>query len=679
MNSEETQALWRQGKGAWEAWTNSVAQKRAALVSDKKWSVDWFGEGQNEETRAWIDEATANFAGVVFEECADFSGMLFPGPVEFDEARLARGGNFSGARFAGNASFERTQFEGDTHFTGTAFHGFTVFDNAQFARASFAKANFTKETRDLPELAARFRRVRFTGLADFSGARFVGEAAFPKIVCAGGASFAGAEFCGEAAFMGAQFHDAAEFTKARFSGASADFGQTQFHGPARFADVHFGGSWGDLVTSGGCAVNFDDAQFHTEATFQGAWFVGETKFKTARFGDAVTFEGAGFVMPVCFATANFAADVSFKAAQFARETSFEDVRFDRDAEFSGSDFRGAAMFDHARFSGAARFGGARFGGAASFRFVTAAGVFDVAALQCAVELNFAGADFTTPPALDGIARAKPKLGSGFRFWPRRERGEERPLMIRWRRFARKTGSPRPDDLPCDAELEPDRLAPPSLDALSETGAQASQVTSKMRVAREVETLTPVPRRPEPQAPASIVETAVEALPVPMGTHIGAPSANHHASPPQPQQCVCRRRRSLATPFLAWVASVIGFALFFLYLRPRGAQVLASQSAMPDWLAQLWGSASSAPSGVGGCIHGASNAVGEAVYLSLSNALVVAANNVALPRACGCLYGMDGGLPVIPLTVSYAGLAQVVLSAGLMLLFILALRDRLRDS
>jgi len=59
MNQEQSIALWRQGKEAWNAWANEMLAKRETLCTSGKWSVkaDYKGEisSSNSETTVWLE------------------------------------------------------------------------------------------------------------------------------------------------------------------------------------------------------------------------------------------------------------------------------------------------------------------------------------------------------------------------------------------------------------------------------------------------------------------------------------------------------------------------------------------------------------------------------------------------------------------------------------------------
>jgi hypothetical protein len=72
----------------------------------------------------------------------------------------------------------------------------------------------------------------------------------------------------------------------------------------------------------------------------------------------------------------------------------------------------------------------------------------------------------------------------------------------------------------------------------------------------------------------------------------------------------------------------------------------------------------------------------AIYLSVHNGLVISglSRTEKLSQSYACLYGSDGkdGLsPIMPDGVVFAGLAQTILSAALIFLFLLGLRNYFR--
>ncbi|MCA2216562.1 pentapeptide repeat-containing protein [Jidongwangia harbinensis] len=140
-----------------------------------------------------------------------------------------------------SATFRGTVFVGDAHFAGT-----------EFREADFSGARFQGEAQ-FPAVTFRVR-VRFDGLT-------VEDAA----------SFDGAVFAAGVSFQDATFLRNAEFLRAGFTG-EAWFGATRFCGEA----------------------SFDLAEFHDEAWFGDAEFRSEAWIDNTTFGSDTSFERATF-------------------------------------------------------------------------------------------------------------------------------------------------------------------------------------------------------------------------------------------------------------------------------------------------------------------------------------------------------------------------------------------------
>jgi Pentapeptide repeats (9 copies) len=433
MNGEDTLALWRRGKGAWETWGRSLSDRKDALTAAGKWSVDCYGEGQNDETKAWLQDATADFTDASFDAEADFAGINFPGRAEFEGARFVGTANFAGATFTDDASFERAQF-GTSSFAGTKFQGLADFGKARFGTdACFEKAEFLR----ISDLAtcARFYHSQFEGNAAFAGALFAGTAEFLKAAFAA-ASFDRCEFQGDALFTSAQFAGAASFVKTRFTGSCADFAHCIFNAETRFLEAHFGDSWARLVMSGACSVSFEAVCFEKDATFRQTWFVGESEFRNALFNGLATFDDAQFVMPASFAPVVFSARTSFKDVRFGRDANFADAQFLEECDFTSVKFSAKASFTQVRFFGTAQFVRGEFMGDASFRGVTAEAALVLDGSRCVAVPDFSEGTFAQGPALDRLIKIKPKWRL-LHWWPSRRRHEQSLSAHGWRKDDRR--------------------------------------------------------------------------------------------------------------------------------------------------------------------------------------------------------------------------------------------------
>jgi uncharacterized protein YjbI with pentapeptide repeats len=601
VNREETLALWHQGKDAWEKWLHEVQEKRLALQEAGNWLLDWYGEGQNEETKAWLLVTGADFSETVFDGVADFAAMTFPGPVNFDGCEFTSPATFNAANFAGNSSFDNAHFAEST-FADAQFHGFASFSKSQFdGRACFEKAKFLKSTEFAP--CARFRQAKFASRAEFAGAQFKGTAEFLKVQFEA-AFFDGCGFEGDALFTSAAFAGEASFEKARFSGTRVSFKSTVFQSSPRFTDAHFGGSWAELVISGACDADFEAARLAYGASFRRAQFVGECNFKNAEFGGNAVFDEAVFVMPAGFAPASFSGACFFKSAHFVRMADFTQSRFLKECSFEHAKFGSEASFDRAHFSGETRFEAAEFMGDANFSGVTAEAEFVFGRAKYVTQPNLAGAIFAAEPELGKLVRIKGGRRS-------------RRLWSPWRKAEPRTG-----------ELEL-----PTVEPLEETGEKAG--------------IEPAPAMPD---------------------NFSAPPA-------------VSGRLILRALFL-WVFGVTLFVPFYLSQRP--VLDLPDSAAVPAWAARLPAVLTEQLSrtawhalGNGACVQGTSQPAGEALVLSLKNALVLVPwdGEATAQRVYGCLYGVEAAQPVISLAVTLAALLQALLSLLLVLSTLTAILRR----
>jgi uncharacterized protein YjbI with pentapeptide repeats len=156
--------------------------------------------------------------------------------------------------------------------------------------------------------------------------------------------FANRTFSGPSNFGGFQFPSEANFSGSIFEG-KADFEGALFQGAARFSGAEFGQeAWFRKLHC------LDDAVFHG------------TKF----LGGHSTFSRAQFELDARFDEAVFESTASFRAARFGEFASFEKVKFMKYAGFSdGADFNRVKFVD-TEFHGKAWFGQATFRGNAWF-------------------------------------------------------------------------------------------------------------------------------------------------------------------------------------------------------------------------------------------------------------------------------------------------------------------------
>lgn len=223
------------------------------------------------------------------------------------------------------------------------------------AKADFTDHTFEKEvtfTDFIFPWHAEFDGTRFTKGARFDKSRFHGDARFDKSSFSHDAIFTGAMFSGYAAFEEAKFGHAV-FEECSF-GSHALFARTIFFGNARFNRTLF---THDALFTG---VKFGNA-----AAFEQAIFQGPGLFEKSSFGSTALFRRVIFGGDVAFENATFNGNASFEETSF-RRASFSKVRFSDFAAFKNAAFSGHALFDGSTFSGRAWFSNVTFNRVAWF-------------------------------------------------------------------------------------------------------------------------------------------------------------------------------------------------------------------------------------------------------------------------------------------------------------------------
>jgi uncharacterized protein YjbI with pentapeptide repeats len=199
------------------------------------------------------------------------------------------------------------------------------------------------------------------------------------------ADFSGHGFGEEADFSGFIFPLHVDFDKVQFAGNAA-FGRAQFSGYAEFNEAQFAGD-----------ARFGEARFAGDAWFDEAQFSGDAEFTEAQFSGLAWFGEAQFTGPAWFDKAKFSGNAVFKEAKFSGLAWFTEARFSWYAEFDKARFSGNAWFHEAQFAGDAVFAQANFQGAASFDKASFAKVAGFAAIRGETAFSLAGAHFQHVP------------------------------------------------------------------------------------------------------------------------------------------------------------------------------------------------------------------------------------------------------------------------------------------
>ncbi len=672
MNKEETRALWEKGEDVWNAWALGLLNRKQALEESGTWLADWFGEGQNEETRAWLAAAHADFGAIEFASDAAFQNFVFPGPTIFDGAHFLGKAQFIAAHFAYMARFQGVRFDGEAGFKGAKFYNLAVFDEAAFASAAdFEKAEFLRESTGPLASAARFQKTQFASRSEFRGSRFTGHAEFVRARFGGNARFDEAEFLADANFEGAAFEGTAGLVKARFQGR-AKFDRARFGGDARFGEVEFKGpaSFEEAAFSG--KTSFRTAKFDGEAIFGRGAFAGDTLFTEAHFMEAAHFRKASFAAAADFQKAMFSKAADFICCRFGGNADFGGVSFARTADYTDARFRSAASFSDAAFAGDAQFRGAGFKGRATFHRAGFAGKADFPALQSRGAFVLAGSRFAQVPTFrEASFRETPSLDSITIPDPMRRRPD-------WAAAGKK-----------DVRGLPMRAMKVCV---------CSDISTRYRRLRQFAAEAKDFER-EREFFAQEVRCRRFWLDKPFGEGMGRFWFGWLYGG------LSNFGRSFGRPLMTWLLSIPLFALLYLAER-RHIEAAYGTASLPEtipafpawplrsdiqtliqwaieatnWLARSFVSLFAG----GGCVSGESSATGEALFLSLKNALFFLGweSPDAARRVYSCLYGFERGdietLLRVPLSVSGTAVAQNLLSAFLIFLILLALRNVLKS-
>jgi hypothetical protein len=637
MNGQETRALREMGRDAWNEWASQILKSKSNFEEAGALSLNWFGEGDNDETRLWLKVAAADFSNERFEDEVDFEGFIFPGPVNLSGVVFERPVSFAGAEFQLPAKFAHAHFQQDASFKGAKFSGQTVFDDALFdGAADFERAEFLKEKNGPLTHGVKFQRTHFAGKADFRSANIIGSLDFSKAQFGGTARFDAARFTADAVFEGAVFS------------ATAGFNASEFWGPAIFPEAQFTGEarFGEAVFKDTCTL--DRAQFWSDASFREARFEKDASFAEMRIEGSSRFRGAKFAMRANFLEARFSgnADFSgvdfggpavFRFSQFAHGASWNNCRFLNEADFSGFTLGRNSSFKDSQFEGDSIFKEARLEAPVSFARTCFKATADFSALQSKVAFVLAGAEFHNvpsflessfhePPRVDHMIVADPLK----RFHNWKEAGLTDPRGIGFS-LMKVCADP-------DASAKFRRLKKLAYEAQDQTREQEF-FAQEMRCRRFWHD------KPFGGGVARFW----------LGWLYGG-VANHG--------------RSLLRPLILWSSSVLLFSLYYLGQRTA----IAPADGAPKVLGGLFSG------GMSGCVSGQSNPIGEALYLSFRNAFLRldVEDGATARRMFGCLYGADAnGLPAVPLSVSGMALFQGAVSAIFIFMFLLALRNMLK--
>jgi uncharacterized protein YjbI with pentapeptide repeats len=490
--------------------------------------------------------------------------------------------------------------------------------------------------------SATFRDEALFQQATFYGQVWINKATFLK-----SASFENAVFLDIAWFQEAVFSDDARFNETEFS--SAQFANTTFSDVARFGKAIFSGT----------------ARF-TNATFKGAAFFHETQFSDfSEFNDVIFSDGAWF------SKTQFSKDAGFERSTFSRATGFGEARFRR-ASFHGATFSATTWFDRAEFSDNARFDQATFAGYTSFENVGFHRKADFSGARSERAFSLAGAVFEDVPNF---------VQSHF---------VEAPRLDNVHLYPRKV----------------ERLRSPPYGGALLSG-QDESAPARFRALKRLAVLGHDHER-EIEFFAGEIKSArfVTDFPIVLSTWKRAewPGVGRWWFG-WAYQLVSNFGRSLLRPVALWLVTIMISTTYFLGQNP---DVIAARErsvrqhwslgivtyTVASWSAWLNsqpcyagmaasdGRPDARLTGLVEPVRMQTSAPTEALQLALRNAFVILdGGNDASHRTFGCLYGVerygDNPIAIIPSNVSFTSALQKAVSAVLIFLFGLALRNMLR--
>ena len=216
------------------------------------------------------------------------------------------------------------------------------------------------------------------------------KADFEDLVFKEEADFQGFLFPGEAQFHKTIFKQSARFDDAVFEG-DAKFGEAEFNEVAWFYKTSFEGfSW------------FERADFRGAAWFERASFEQAAMFNDAKFHALARYSQVQFCGDAAFPSVAFSRYALFEGTNFLGEARFEGVTFRGDVRFEDVTFKSNALFSYANFETYTTFGNAVFKGQSDFGAIDVKRAFTLAGATFHQVPDFIQANFAQAPRLDDL-------------------------------------------------------------------------------------------------------------------------------------------------------------------------------------------------------------------------------------------------------------------------------------
>jgi len=404
-------------------------------------------------------------------------------------------------------------------------------------------------------------------------------------------------------------------------------------------------------------VCFEKSRFLCDASFRSAVFSNYAHFSRAVFLGMTSFEGATFLSDVEFERARFHREANFEGAQFGASTEFIDVEFRGKVDFSEAKFTGIGSFSRTSCGGLAYFSGSRFReearfletvfrGKAFFNGIQVTGLGNFCKASFAQSVSFFDAQFNGYSQFDdtkfeGSAYFQEAV---FKLCPAFNRAQflgnvefERAKFFELPNIALTKFSVAPN---FSNTVFPDASIGDPTSILAENDWRELRLLAEQRqdkdCAESFGVNEMISRRLSWAKPfdSSFVRYW-------FGICYWA---------------ISDFGRSVVRPILWWLAMSFGSALFYL----SRYSVYAKLAGKKEW----------------GCVNGQGEPLLAALYFSVSKGLVFTGigDSEFINHAYACLFGTIGGKPLIPYEVGFFVLGQTVVSAILICMLVLAVRN-----
>lgn len=244
---------------------------------------------------------------------------------------------------------------------------------------------------------------------DFSKTNFLAEVPnsnkfnFHNFIFPCGSNFKECIFEKNVDFSGAIFHDAAQFFKANFL-QDLDFKTSIFHKFVYFTSIN--------VLSD---CDFRNVKFNDNAIFKNSNFKNKVDFSSSIFSKEAYMPSSNFSDGADFTDVAFNGDADFKDSYFGSVSNFTSTSFAGAADFSTGEkkieFPKNIDFSIATFEKPVRFNGRHFRDEANFSSIVSKRSFSLAECRFDIVPSFLEADFHATPRLDNLRIAVGFIGS----------------------------------------------------------------------------------------------------------------------------------------------------------------------------------------------------------------------------------------------------------------------------